>query len=61
MDNDELFESNGFIVILNKELASKISVINIFFKSALSYDDFRISTDLIWKEEYYGQPWSKPW
>lgn len=59
--NDIIFKSDDFNIILNKDLSDKISIINIYYKSAISSDIFRVSTDLVWREEYYGLPWSKPW
>ena len=60
-ENDVTFEYDDFTIILNKDLSDKINVINIFYKSALSSDVFRVSTDLVWREEYYGLEWAKPW
>ncbi len=60
-ENDKVFESDDFKIVINKELCDKISVINIYYKSAISSDIFRVSTDLLWKEEYYEAPWAKPW
>lgn len=60
-DKDNIFESDDFKIIINKDLCNKISVINIYYKSAISSDIFRVSTDLIWKEDYYNEVWSKPW
>lgn len=57
---DKTFESDGCTVILAEGLYDKIHVINIYYKSALSSDIFRVSTDLIWSEEYYGLPWARP-
>ncbi|MGL5345889.1 MAG: hypothetical protein ACRDA3_00890, partial [Peptostreptococcaceae bacterium] len=59
--NDVTFEYDDFTIILNKDLSDKINVINIYYKSALSSDVFRVSTDLVWLEEYYGLEWAKPW
>ncbi|MEG1150459.1 MAG: hypothetical protein RSE17_04155 [Bacilli bacterium] len=58
---DSIFESDNFKIVINNELCDKISVINIYYKSAISSDIFRVSTDLIWKEEYYESYWAKPW
>lgn len=60
-ENDKIFECDDFEIIVNSDLCDKINVINIFYKSALSSDIFRVSTDLLWKEEYYEAPWAKPW
>lgn len=60
-ENDVTFEYDDFTIILNKDLSDKINVINIYYKSALSSDVFRVSTDLVWLEEYYGLEWAKPW
>ncbi|MGL5315203.1 MAG: hypothetical protein ACRC92_18250 [Peptostreptococcaceae bacterium] len=59
--NDVTYESEGYTIILNNDLSDKINVINIYYKSALSSDIFRVSTDLVWREEYYGLSWAKPW
>ena len=56
-ENDEVFTSDDYNIILNKELCDKIKVINIFFSGG----EFRVSTDLSWRDEYYGAPWAKPW
>ncbi|MGL5754623.1 MAG: hypothetical protein ACRCYC_04805 [Paraclostridium sp.] len=60
-EKDSIFESDNFKVVINNELCDKISVINIYYKSAISSDIFRVSTDLVWKEEYYKASWAKPW
>lgn len=60
-EKDTVFDCDDFKIIINNDLCDKISVINIYYKSALSSDIFRVSTDLIWKEEYYELPWTKPW
>lgn len=59
--NDIDYKIDDFTILLNKDLSDKINVINIYYKSALSSDIFRVSTDLVWREEYYGLPWAKPW
>lgn len=56
-ENDEVFTSDDYNVILNKDLCDKIEVINIFFSGG----EFRVSTDLSWRDEYYGTPWTRPW
>lgn len=61
LENDTTFKSDDFTIVLNKDLSDKISVINIYYRSALSCDTFRVSTDLEWREEYYGLAWAKPW
>ncbi len=60
-ENDTTFEIEDFTIVLDKDLSTKITVINIYYKSALSSDTFRVSTDLIWREEYYDMPWARPW
>ena len=60
-ENDVTYESDDYNIIINKDLSEKINVINIYYKSALSSDIFRVSTDLAWREEYYNLPWAKPW
>ncbi|UPA31828.1 hypothetical protein L0P85_06735 [Terrisporobacter glycolicus] len=52
---------NKYHVIIDKDLSSKFSVVNIFYKSTGSYGDFYITTDLQWKDEYHYCNWSKPW
>lgn len=59
--HDNVFEYDDFKIIINNDLCTRINVVNIFYKSTLSSDVFRVSTDLIWKEEYYKAPWAKPW
>lgn len=60
-EKDSIFECDDFKIIINSDLCYKISVVNIYYKSAMSSDIFRVSTDLIWKEEYYESDWAKPW
>lgn len=55
--NDKVFKSDDYNVILNKDLCDKIDVINIFFSGG----EFRVSTDLSWRDEYYGASWARPW
>ena len=60
--NDNVYiVDNKYHVIINKDLSTKFSVVNIFYKSTRSYGDFFISTDLEWKDEYHYCDWSKPW
>lgn len=56
-ENDKIFTSDDYNIILNKDLCDKIEVINIFFSGG----EFRVSTDLSWRDEYYGAPWARPW
>ncbi|MBO3445059.1 MULTISPECIES: hypothetical protein [Clostridia] len=49
------------MIIINKDLASKFEVVNIYYKSTQSYGDFHITTDLVWKDEYHYSDWAKPW
>lgn len=60
-EDDVIFSYEDFKIVINSDLASKINIVNIFYKSPLYGDKFRVSTDLVWKEEYYDAPWSKPW
>ena len=60
-DDNVYVVDNKYYVIINKDLSTKFSVVNIFYKSARSYDDFYISTDLEWKDEYHYCNWSKSW
>lgn len=60
--NDNIYViDNKYHVIIDKDLSTKFSVVNIFYKSTRSYGDFYISTDLEWKDEYHYCDWSKPW
>lgn len=60
--NDNIYVvDNKYNVIINEDLSTKFSVVNIFYKSTRSYGDFYISTDLQWKDEYHYCDWSKPW
>ena len=59
---DEIFVVDGkYNVIMDKDLAKQFSVVNIYYKSMLSYSDFYVSTDLDWKDEYHYRDWGKPW
>ena len=48
-DKDQVFESDGYKIIIHKELAKKISSIEIFYKEGISKSGFRVLTDIIWK------------
>lgn len=58
-DNDEVFESDGYKIIIHKELAEKISSIEIFYKEGISKSGFRVLTDIVWKFEYRFMDWAK--
>ena len=60
-DDNIYVVDNKYHVIINKDLSTKFSVVNIFYKSTRSYGDFYISTDLEWKDEYHYSSWGKPW
>lgn len=60
-DKDNIFNVDDYNVIINKDLCSKFSVVNIYYNSTFSYGDFRITTDLVWKDEYHYTDWAKPW
>mgnify|MGYP003296085220 CR=1 FL=1 len=60
-DDNVYVVDDEYHVIINKDLSTKFSVVNIFYKSTRSYGDFYISTDLEWKDEYHYCQWSKPW
>ena len=59
-EDDEIFKCDGYSIIVNKYLASKITTVNIYFKPAISRSGFRITTDLEWAEEYYDCTWAQP-
>ena len=59
-EDDKIFKCDGYSVIVNKYLASKITAVNIYFKPAISKSGFRITTDLEWEEEYYDCKWAQP-
>lgn len=59
--NDKVFDIDQYKIVINKDLGTKFSIINIYYKSTRSYGDFYITTDLIWKDEYHYKEWSKPW
>lgn len=59
--DDEVFKVDDINIIINKDLCLKFSVVNIYYNSNLSYSDFHITTDLVWKDEYHYCNWSKPW
>jgi len=59
-EDDKIFKCDGYSVIVNKYLASKITAVNIYFKPAISKSGFRITTDLEWAKEYYDCEWTKP-
>lgn len=58
-DKDQVFESDGYKIIIHKELAKKISSIEIFYKEGISKSGFRVLTDIIWKFEYRFMDWAK--
>lgn len=60
-EKDEVFKVDDYLIIINKDLASKFEVVNIYYKSTQSYGDFHITTDLVWKDEYHYSDWAKPW
>lgn len=60
--NDNIYVCDDYNVIVNKELSLEISVINVYFKPYIAGSGFKVTTDLIWKDEYYyNNTWSKPW
>lgn len=52
---------NKYNIIINNDLCEKFTVVNIYYRSNLSYSDFYITTDFEWKDEYHYCEWSKPW
>lgn len=44
-DDDEVFESDGYKIIVNKRFASQMSNITISFGGLLSRDEFSVDTD----------------
>ena len=46
-------------LINGKELAKKISSIEIFYKEGISKSGFRVLTDIVWKFEYRFMDWAK--
>lgn len=58
-DKDQVFESNGYKIIIHKELAEKINSIEIFYKEGISKSGFRVLTDIVWKFEYRFMDWAK--
>ena len=59
-EDDEILKCDGYSIIVNKYLASKITTVTIYFKPAISKSGFRITTDFEWTEEYYDCEWAKP-
>ena len=51
-NKDEIFEADGYKIIIHKELAEKINSVEIFFKEGISKSGFRVLTDIVWKFEY---------
>ena len=51
--DDLIFEVDDFKIIISKELCSKITVANIYYNTSDSFEDFKITTDLVWKDEYH--------
>lgn len=56
---DVIFKYNNYNIIINKELANKISSIEIFFEKGISKSGFRVLTDICWKFEYRFKDWAK--
>ena len=51
--------SDGYKIIIHKELAEKINSVEIFFKEGISKSGFRVLTDIVWKFEYRFMDWAK--
>ena len=58
-NKDEIFEADGYKIIIHKELAEKINSVEIFFKEGISKSGFRVLTDIVWKFEYRFMDWAK--
>ena len=58
-NKDEIFEADGYKIIIHKELAAKINSVEIFFKEGISKSGFRVLTDIVWKFEYRFMDWAK--
>lgn len=59
--NDVVFNVDDIHIIINEDLCTKFNIVNIYYRSNLSYSDFYITTDLVWKDEYHYTNWGKPW
>ncbi|WP_040327371.1 iron-sulfur cluster biosynthesis family protein [Clostridium ihumii] len=51
--DDLVFDVDDFKIIISKELCSKFTVVNIYYNTSDSFEDFKITTDLVWKDEYH--------
>ena len=58
-NKDEIFEADGYKIIIHKELAEKINSVEIFFKEGISKSGFRDFSDIDWKFEYRFMDWAK--
>ena len=56
---DIVFKHDNYNIVINKELASKINSIEIFFEKGISKSGFRVLTDICWKFEYRFKDWAK--
>lgn len=56
-DNDEVFEADGYKIIMRKEIADKISSVEIFYKDGISKSGFRVLTNITWRYEYTSKDW----
>ena len=52
-NKDEIFEADGYKIIIHKELAEKINSVEIFFKEGISKSGFRVLTDIDWAKIKY--------
>ena len=58
-DKDDVYEVDGYKVVIHKKLAEKINLVEIFFDKGFSKSGFRVLTDIIWKFEYRFMDWAK--
>lgn len=56
-ENDEIFEAEGYKILIRKEIADKISSVEIFYKDGISKSGFRVLTDMNWRHEYTYEDW----
>lgn len=56
---DAVFKQDNYNIIINKDLASQINSVEIFFEKGISKSGFRILTDISWKFEYRFKEWAK--
>lgn len=58
-NTDSLFKDDPYEIIIDSDLASNITSIEILYKPGISKSGFRVNTNLVWKSEYSNRGWIK--